>query len=86
MPKKYLLKTLVCNLFSYIDVVAAAIGFARDEIIWYIKHFDQDFLGKRKQSKKGDTRVWYDANFSELLWLLFQLRRKIVDNKSSICT
>jgi hypothetical protein len=73
------------NIFiENFETVSAAIGFARDEIIWYIKHFDNDFHGKRKPSKRGEVRSWYDGSISELMWLVLQLRRKIVDNRPSL--
>jgi hypothetical protein len=66
------------------DTIAAAIAFARDEIVWYIKHFDNDFNGRRKPTKRGEMRPWHDPSFAELMWLVFQLRRKIVDNRTKI--
>lgn len=63
------------------DIVTAAICFARDELIWYLNHYENDFHGKRKHVRR-DGRSGHDGSFAELLWLVLQLRRKIVDNRA----
>jgi len=80
---RHQLKQLLCLcedkkiLASKFPVLASAVGFAREEIIWYFSHNE-----KRKRKKEEKPGV-QDLAVSELIWLLKVLVTKMKKNKSS---
>ncbi|KAI8825002.1 Nck-associated protein 1 [Fimicolochytrium jonesii] len=61
-------------------VVTSALGFARDEILWYFNHLELD-TGK-KRSKK-DVRT-LDVGILELIWLMKDLANKVAAKGDAI--
>ncbi|RKO99863.1 hypothetical protein CXG81DRAFT_13916, partial [Caulochytrium protostelioides] len=64
-----------------LPIIVAAMGFAREEVMWYFAHGDLEQT-QRKRSKK-DTRA-FDLTVIELLWLVMQIRRVIVAHEARI--
>lgn len=59
------------------QMVASAIGFARDEILWYFYHLDHDINGKKKGKRDPKT---LDVGVVELIWLMKELAKSIRSN------
>lgn len=69
-------------------MMVAALGFAKDEVLWYFYHYDVDMNGTRMgKSKRMDAKsmavggVGFDSGISELLWLIQELRLRLHHNK-----
>ncbi|KND04510.1 uncharacterized protein SPPG_00238 [Spizellomyces punctatus DAOM BR117] len=67
-------RRILCSKFP---MVASAMGFARDEILWYFYHLDMDAMGKRKGKK--DVRL-LDVGVVELIWLIKDLAKSLRKN------
>ncbi|KAJ3279440.1 Nck-associated protein 1, partial [Borealophlyctis nickersoniae] len=65
---------LLCAKFA---VVTAALGFAREEILWYFWHLDDAAGGGKKKKKAVEGRGW-DTGVVELCWLVGEVGRRIM--------
>ena len=71
----------ICRKFSKI---AAAIGFAKDEIFWYFYHFDRDYTLSKSTSKKQKAESRHDLGILELMSLTVNLTDKIIERGEGI--
>ncbi|KAI9099727.1 Nck-associated protein 1, partial [Phlyctochytrium arcticum] len=84
---RHQLKQMVCLsgdnriLCTKFPIIASALGFARNEIMWYFHHLDVDINGRRKGKK--DTRV-IDVGVVELIGLVKELGRNLRRNMDVI--
>ncbi|RKO86322.1 Nck-associated protein 1 [Blyttiomyces helicus] len=69
---------MLCSKFS---VIATAMGFAKDEILWYFHHFDRDAIGKRKGKKEAKV---FDLGVVEMIWQLIEVRKHLKKNVDTI--
>ncbi|KAJ3021788.1 Nck-associated protein 1 [Thoreauomyces humboldtii] len=67
-------KRIICTRFP---MVASALGFARDEVLWYFHHLDHEVAGKKRTKK--DVRV-LDVGIIELIWLIKDLGKSLRKN------
>ncbi|KAJ3030355.1 Nck-associated protein 1 [Rhizophlyctis rosea] len=58
---------ILCTKFM---VIISAIGFAKDEILWYFHHLDADVASKKKGKKEPRS---HDVGVIELMWLLKEI-------------
>ncbi|KAJ3050881.1 Nck-associated protein 1 [Rhizophlyctis rosea] len=58
-------------------VIVSAIGFAKDEILWYFHHLENDLVGKKKGKKEPRS---HDVGVMELMWLLKEICRHLMQN------
>ncbi|KAJ3166104.1 hypothetical protein HDU88_003651 [Geranomyces variabilis] len=65
---------IICAKFPK---VASALGFARDEVLWYFYHLDLDAGGKKRTKK--DVRN-LDVGVIELIWLIKDLSKSLKKN------
>ena len=59
------------------QVIISAIGFAKDEIMWYFHHLENDLVGKKKGKKEPRS---HDVGVMELMWLLKEICRHLMQN------
>lgn len=83
---RHQLKQMLCvlgdlNLMTTkLSIIISAIGFARDEVVWYFNHTEFDIVTKkRKRDSKG-----LDVSVLELIWLVNELSDSLIQNKDSI--
>ncbi|KAJ3225095.1 hypothetical protein HK099_007382 [Clydaea vesicula] len=67
-------------------LMVSALGFARDEIVWYFTHCDFDTGGKKNKLKKNLQGQQIDTNITELMFLNIFLRKKIKSKSKLIKT
>ncbi|KAI9207445.1 Nck-associated protein 1 [Polychytrium aggregatum] len=69
-------KQLFCSKF---ELISGAIGFARDEILWYFDHFDREINEKKRSKKEGRT---LDLNVVTLISLVKELSIKVASYRT----
>ncbi|TPX60530.1 hypothetical protein PhCBS80983_g01764 [Powellomyces hirtus] len=76
-------RKIICTKFP---MVASALGFARDEVLWYFYHLDHDLTGSssKKRGAKKDPHHHYhhalDVGVVELIWLIKDLSKSLANN------